>query len=120
MRACLPSSPDCTREGGSYYTAAVGSTADVSQEQGEAAGNFQRTGPSGGSWFSAGADPRQTAGQAIIGRSRNARRSEDLFDDGEDDVPVGFGSAEDRNHPDTIVREKPLASLYISGSESLQ
>ena len=29
-------------------TTAVGSTADVRQEQGEAAGYFQRTGPSGG------------------------------------------------------------------------
>ena len=51
-------------ERGPATTAAVGSTADVRQEQGETAGNFQRTGPSGGSWFSEGADPQRTAGQA--------------------------------------------------------
>ena len=33
-----------------------------------------------------------------LGRSSNARRSEDPFDDGEKDVPVGFGSGKDRNH----------------------
>ena len=33
-----------------------------------------------------------------LGRSSNARRSEDPFDDGKEDVPVGFGSGEDRNH----------------------
>ena len=34
-----------------------------------------------------------------LGRSSNARRSEDPFDDGEEDVPDGFGSAKDRNYP---------------------
>ena len=33
-----------------------------------------------------------------LGRSSTARRSEDPFDDGKEDVPVGFGPWEDRNH----------------------
>ena len=85
-------------ERGLGTTAAVGSTADVRQEQGEAAGNFQQTGPSGGPGFR-----RELTRRGLLDRlaqSSNARRSEGPFDDGESDIPVGFGSVEDRNHPD--------------------
>ena len=34
-----------------------------------------------------------------LGRSSNAYRADDPFGGGESDVPVGFGSAEDQNHP---------------------
>ena len=68
------------------------------QEQGEAAGDFQRTGPSGGPGFR-----RELTRRGLLDkldRSSNARRLEDPFDDRERNVPVGFGSVEDRNHPD--------------------
>ena len=84
------------RESGT--TAAVGSTADVRQEQGEAAGSFQRTGPSGGPGVR-----RELTRKGLLnrlGQSSNARMWEDPFDDEGSDFPVGFGSVEDRNHPD--------------------
>ena len=78
-------------------TAAVGNIADARQEQGEAAGNFQRTGPSGGPGFR-----RELTRRGLLdrlGRSSNARRSDDPLDEGGSDVSVGFGSVDDRNHP---------------------
>ena len=82
-------------------TAAAGrlSTAEEKkQEQGEVAGYFQRTGPSGGPGIRWELTCRRLLD--MRGRSSNAHRSEDPLDDGESDVPVGFGSAEDRNRPD--------------------
>ena len=79
-------------------TTAVGSTVDVRQEQGKAAGYFQRTGPSGGPSFR-----RELTRRGLLdrlGQCRSARRTEDPYDGGESDVSVGFGSVEDRNHPD--------------------
>ena len=82
----------------SATTTAVGSTADVRQEQEEAAGYFQQTGPSGGPGFR-----RELTRRGLLdrlGQSSSAQRAEDPFDDGESDVPVGFGFVEGRNHPD--------------------
>ena len=79
-------------------TTAVGSTADERQTQGEAAGYVQRTEPSGGPGFR-----RELTRRGLLdrrGHSSNAYRTEDPFDGGESDVPVGFGSAEDQHHPD--------------------
>ena len=87
------------RKSGTTTAAGRLSTAEEKkQEQREAAGDFQRTGPSGGPGFRR----ELTRGKLLdrLGRSSNARRSEDPFDDGESDVPVRFGSVEDRNHPD--------------------
>ena len=86
-------------EGKSSATTAAGrlSTAEEKkQEQGEAAGYFQRTGPSRGPGFWRDLTRRGLLDR--LGRSSNAYRTEDSFD--EKDVPVGFGSAKDRNHPD--------------------
>ena len=83
-------------ERGPATTAAAGSTADVRQEQGETAGNFQRTGPSGGSWFSEGADPQRTAGQARPKQQRSQVGGP--FWRWKRGCPVGFGSGEDRDH----------------------
>ena len=87
------------RKSGTTTAAGRLSTAEEKkQEQGEAAGDFQRTGPSGGPGFR-----RELTRRGLLdrlGRSNNARRSKDPFDGGESDVPVKFGSVEDRNHPD--------------------
>ena len=96
MPACLQIALE--RKSGTTTAAGRLSTADVRQEQGKAAGNFQRTGPSGGPGFRRELTRRRLLDR--LGRSSNARRSEDPFDDGESDVLVGFGSVEDRNHPD--------------------
>ena len=47
----------------------------------------------------AGADPQRTAGKTV-GQRSSAQRAEDPHNGGERDVPVGFGSVEDRNHSD--------------------
>ena len=69
------------------------------QEQGEAAGDFQPTGPSGGPRFR-----RELTRRGLLdrlGQSNSARRSKDPFDCGQSDFPVEFGSSvEDRNHSD--------------------
>ena len=77
---------------------AVGSTADVRQEQEEAAACFQRTRPSGGPGFR-----RELTRRGLLdrrGQSSSAHRAEDLYAGGERDVPVDFSSVEDRNHSD--------------------
>ena len=87
------------RKSGTTTAAGRLSTAEEKkQEQGGAAGDLQRTGPSGGPGFRWELTHRELLDR--LGRSSNARRSEDPFDDGESDVPVIFGSVEDRNHPD--------------------
>ena len=87
------------RKSGTTTAAGRLSTAEEKkQEQGEAAGDFQRTGPSGGPGFRRKLTRRGLLDR--LSRSSNARRSEDPFDDGESDVPAGFGYVEDRNHPD--------------------
>ena len=79
--------------------AAVGSTDDVRQEEeGEAAGYFQRTVPSGGPSFRWELTRRGLLDR--LGRSSNTRRSEDPLDDRESNVPVGFGSVEGQSYPD--------------------
>ena len=89
------------RKSGTTTAAGRLSTAEEKkqEERGEAAGDFQRTGPSGGPGFR-----RELTRRGLLdrlGRSSNARRSEDPFGDGEEiDVPVEFGPVEDRNHPD--------------------
>ena len=77
---------------------ATRATAVVRQEQGEAAGYFQRTGPSRGPGFRQELTRRGLLDR--LGQSSNAHRTEDPYDGGESDVPVGFGSVEDLNHPD--------------------
>ena len=90
-----------TLEGKSGITTAAGrlSTAEEKkQEQGEAAGYVQRTGSSGGPGFR-----RELTRRGLLdrlGQRSNAYRAEGPFGGGESDVPVGFGSAEDQNHPD--------------------
>ena len=84
----LTGSPDCIGEGVSYYCA-VGGTADVRQEQGEAAGYFRRTGPSGGPRFRWELTRRGLLDR--LGQSSNAHRAENPYDGGEKDGPVGFG-----------------------------
>ena len=76
-------------------TTAVGSTTDVRQEQGEAAGYFQRTGPSGGPGFRGELTRRGLLDR--LGQSSSAHRAGNPYDGGESDVSVGFGSVEDRN-----------------------
>ena len=79
-------------------TTAVGTTAGEKLEQGEAAGCVQRTGPSGGPGFR-----RELTRRGLLnrfGRSSKTYRAEDPFGGGENGVPVGFGSADDQNHPD--------------------
>ena len=71
-------------------TVAVCSTADVRQEQGEAAGYFQRTGPSGGPGF--GQDLTRRGLLDRLGQSSSAHRAEDPYDGGGSNVPVSFGS----------------------------
>ena len=75
------------RKSGTTTAAGRLSTAEEKkQKRGEAAGDFQRTGPSGGPGFR-----RELTRRGLLdrqGRSNNARRSEDPFDDGESDVPV--------------------------------
>ena len=86
------------RKSGTTTAAGRLSGAEKKQEQGEAAGYLQRTGTSGGPGFR-----RELTRRGLLdiqGQSSNARRSEDPFDDGESDVPVGFGFVEGRNHPD--------------------
>ena len=78
--------------------AAVGSTADVRQEQGEAAGYFQRTGPSGGPGFRQELNRRRLLDR--LGQTSSPHKAEDPYDGGGNDVPGGFGPVEDRNHPD--------------------
>ena len=68
------------------------------QEQGEAAGYFQRSGPSGGPGFRRELTRRELLDR--LGQSSSAHRPEDPYDGGESDVPVGFGSEKDRNYPD--------------------
>ena len=70
---------------------------EKNQEQGEAAGYFQPTGSSGGPGFW-----RELTRRGLLdrlGQTTNAHRTEDPLDDGESEVPVCLGSAEDRNHP---------------------
>ena len=81
-------------------TTAVGSTADVRQEQGDAAGYFQPTWPSGGPGLRRELTRRKLLNR--LGQSSSAHRAEDLYDGRECDVPVGFGSVEDRNHDDPM------------------
>ena len=79
-------------------TTTVGRIADARQGQGEAAGYFQRTGPSGGRGFR-----RELTRRGLLdrlGQSSNAHRAEDPYDGGERDVPVSFGFVEDLNHSD--------------------
>ena len=86
------------KSGTTTAAGSLGTAGEKKQEQGEAAGNFQRTGPSGCPGFR-----RELTRRGLLdklGRSSKARRSENPFDDGECDVPAGFGSVEDRNHPD--------------------
>ena len=81
----------------SATTTAVGSTADVRQEQGEGLGYFQRTGPSGGPGFR-----RELTRRGLLdrlGQSSSTQSAEGPYDGGESDVPLGFGSVEDRNDP---------------------
>ena len=88
-------------EGKSGTTTAAGrlSTAEEKkQDQREATGYFQRRGPSRRSGFR-----RELTRRGLLdrlGQSSNAHRAEDPYDGGESDVPVGFGSVEDLNHPD--------------------
>ena len=90
-------------------TAAEGrlNTADEKkQEQGEAAGYFQRTGPSGGPGFR-----RELTHRGLLdrlGQRSSTHRAEDPYDDGESDVLVGFGSLGDRNHPDDDPMSPPI------------
>ena len=87
-----------TKSGPTTAAGRLSTAEEKRQEQGEAAGDFQRTGPSGGPGFR-----RELTRRGLLdrlGRSSNARRLEDPFDDRESDVPVGFGSVEDRNHSD--------------------
>ena len=84
----------------SGITAAAGrhSTAkDEKQEQGEAAGYVQQTGPSGGPGFR-----RELTRDVLdrLGQSSNAYRAKDPCGNGEGDVPVGFGPGERQNPPD--------------------
>ena len=88
-------------EGKSGTTTAAGRLStgeEKKQEQGEAAGYFQWTGPSGGPGFWWQLTRRVLLDR--LGQSSNAPRAEDPFDGGESDVPVGFGSVEGQNHPD--------------------
>ena len=90
-------------EGKSGTITAAGrlSTTEEKQEQGEAAGYVQRTGSSGGPGLR-----RELVRKRLLnrlGQSSNAYRAEDPFDGGNSDVPVGFGSAEDQNHPDDLI-----------------
>ena len=98
------------RKSGTTTAAGRLSTAEEKkQEQGETAGYFQRTGPIEGPGFR-----RELTRRGLLdrpGRSSNARRSEDPLDDGESDVPVGFGSLEDRNHPDDLMRKSDFGVL---------
>ena len=74
------------------------STAEEKQEHGEAAGHVLQTGSSEGPDFRWELTRRGLLNR--VGRSSNAYRVEDPFGGGESNVPVGFGSAEDQNHPD--------------------
>ena len=101
------------RKSGTTTVAGRLSTAEEKkQEQGEAAGDFQRTGPSGGPGFR-----RELTRRGLLDRLRrssNARRSKDPSDDGEEsEVPVEFGSVEDRNHPagDDLMGESDFGVL---------
>ena len=46
-----------------------------------------------------------------LGSSSNAYRAKNPFDGGESDVSVGFGSAEDQNHPDYPTGESNFGVL---------
>ena len=83
-------------------TTAAGSTADEKKQQREVAGDVLRTEPSGAEFRR-----KLTTREALdmLGRSINAYRAEGRFDGGERDVPVGFGSAENKIHPDDAVGE---------------
>ena len=99
------------RKFGTTAAGRLSTTEEKKHEQGEAAGDFQRTGPSGGPGFRRELTRRDMLDR--LGRSSNARRPEGLFDDGESDVPVGFGSVEDRNHPsyDVLMGESHFGAL---------
>ena len=79
-------------------TTAAGTTADEKQEQDEAAVCVQRTGPNGRSGFRRELTCRRVLDR--LGRSSNAYKAGDPFGGEESGVTVGFGSAEDQNHPD--------------------
>ena len=81
-------------------TTAVGSTADARQEQGEAVRYLQRTGPSGCLDFRRELTRRELLDR--LSQSSSAHRAEDPYDGGESGVPVGLGSAKDRNRPDGV------------------
>ena len=88
-------------EGKSGTTTAAGRLStgeEKKQEQGEAVGYFQRTGPSGGPGFRRQLTPRGLLDR--LGQTSNAHRAEEPFGGGESDVPVGFGSVEDQNDSD--------------------
>ena len=79
-------------------TNVVGNTiAGERQERGGAAGYVQRTGSSGGPGFR-----RELILKGLLDRlGQTQQRLQDggPFDGRESDVPVGFGFAEDQNHP---------------------
>ena len=70
------------------------------QEQGEAVRYLQRTGPGGGPDFRRVLTRRGLLDR--LGQSSSARRAEDAYDGGENDVPVGLGSGKDQNRPDDV------------------
>ena len=61
-------------------------------------GYVQQTGPSGGPGLRGELTRRGLLDR--LGQSSYAYRAEDPFGGGESDVPVGFGSVKDQNHPD--------------------
>ena len=75
-----------------------GEADEEKQEQGEAVGYFQQTGSSRGPGIRQELTRRGLLDR--LGQSSNSHRAKNPFDDGESDVPVGFGFAEDRNPPD--------------------
>ena len=58
----------------------------------------------------AGANPQRTAEQARL-KQLNAYRAEDPFGGGENNVSVGFGSAEDQFHPDDAINESDFGVI---------
>ena len=88
---------------GRLGTTAAGSTADENpQQQCEAAGDILTTGPSEESDFKP--DPTRRRLLKMLRRSSKAYRAQNPFGDGESNVLVGFGSAEDQNlsHHDAV------------------
>ena len=90
-------------------TTAAGSTADEKQEKGEEAGYVLRTGPSGGHDFRR--EPTRRGLLDSLRLSNNAYRAQDPFAGGENDVPVGFGSAEDQFYPDDAMGESDFGII---------